>query len=230
VGTSGLDADSEGDEEAAARHTLERGMTWACRAFDELILPTTSVSSLVRVFFWFCNLLELRQLFWFCWLQTLESSGRRCGREVRQLRAERTQLEMQLVVARVAAAGAVASETSARASLGVAHRSAEYRAVSAETAAAAVAAERDSLASSLALAEAEIEKLRAVAASAEEAAERANTAAATAETTAREASQAAAREKAALEAKVLELESDLQMATTGLATTSRQLYQVTNKL
>jgi hypothetical protein len=37
--TTGLDADSEDDEEAAACHTLERGMTWARRAFDELILP-----------------------------------------------------------------------------------------------------------------------------------------------------------------------------------------------
>jgi hypothetical protein len=46
--TSGLNADSEGDEEATARHTLECGMTWARRAFDELILPTTSVSSLVK--------------------------------------------------------------------------------------------------------------------------------------------------------------------------------------
>jgi hypothetical protein len=47
--TSGLSTDSEGDEEATARHTLECGMTWARRAFDELILPTTSVSSLVKV-------------------------------------------------------------------------------------------------------------------------------------------------------------------------------------
>jgi hypothetical protein len=30
------------------RHTLERGMTWARRAFDELILPATSVSFLVK--------------------------------------------------------------------------------------------------------------------------------------------------------------------------------------
>jgi hypothetical protein len=71
-------------------------MTWAHRAFDELIVPATSVSSLVKVCFRFCNLLELRQLFRFCWIQTLESSGRRRAREVRQLRAERTQLEMQL--------------------------------------------------------------------------------------------------------------------------------------
>jgi hypothetical protein len=46
--TSGLDADSENDEEATARHTLERGMIWARRAFDELILPATSVSFLVK--------------------------------------------------------------------------------------------------------------------------------------------------------------------------------------
>jgi hypothetical protein len=46
--TSGLDADSEDDEEATTRHTLECGMTWARRAFDELILPATSVSFLVK--------------------------------------------------------------------------------------------------------------------------------------------------------------------------------------
>jgi hypothetical protein len=36
--------DVEDDEEAVACNTLERGLAWACRAFDELILPTTSVS------------------------------------------------------------------------------------------------------------------------------------------------------------------------------------------
>jgi hypothetical protein len=46
--TSELDADSKDDEEVAAHHTLERGMTWARRAFDELILPATSVSFLVK--------------------------------------------------------------------------------------------------------------------------------------------------------------------------------------
>jgi hypothetical protein len=106
---------------------------------------------------------------------------------------------MQLVVARVAAAGAVVSETSAQASFEVVCQSAEDRAVSTETAAATAATEWDLLASRLALAEAEIKRLRAAAASAEEAAERAKTAAATAETTARDATQAAAREKAALE-------------------------------
>jgi chromosome segregation ATPase len=92
------------------------------------------------------------------------------------------------------------------------------------------AIERDSLASRLALTEAVIEKLRAAAASAEEAAERAKTVAAIAETTAREVAQAAAREKATLGAKVLELESDLSSTMTDLATTGRQLSQVTNQL
>jgi hypothetical protein len=87
---------------------------------------------------------------------------------------------MHLVIAWVVAAGAVASETSAWASLEAARQSAEDRAVSAKTAAAAAATERDLLVSRLALAEAEIEKLRAAAVSSEEAAERAKTAAATA--------------------------------------------------
>jgi hypothetical protein len=137
---------------------------------------------------------------------------------------------MRLVVARVAAVGAMASETSARASLEAARQSTEDRAISATTTTAAAATERDSLASRLALAEAEIEKLRAVAASAEEAAEGSKTAVTTAETTAREASQAAAHEREALKAKVLELESDLRTATSDLATTSRQFSQVTNQL
>jgi hypothetical protein len=46
--TIGLDADSDDDEEVAARHTLERGMTSVRRAFDELILPATSVSFFVK--------------------------------------------------------------------------------------------------------------------------------------------------------------------------------------
>jgi chromosome segregation ATPase len=137
---------------------------------------------------------------------------------------------MQLVVARVAVAGAVASETSARTSLEASHQSAKDRAISAETTATAVVTEQDSLASRLALAEAEIEKLQVAAMSAEEATERAKTAVATAETSAREASQTAAREKVALEAKELELESDLRTATTNLATTRRQFSQATNQL
>jgi hypothetical protein len=66
---------------------------------------------------------------------------------------------MQLVVARVAVAGAVASKTSARASLEVPRQSVKDRAISVETVAAAAASERDSLATRLALAVAEIEKL-----------------------------------------------------------------------
>jgi hypothetical protein len=45
--TSESSDDAEDDEEVAARNTLERGLNWACRAFDELILPATSVSLLI---------------------------------------------------------------------------------------------------------------------------------------------------------------------------------------
>jgi chromosome segregation ATPase len=90
--------------------------------------------------------------------------------------------------------------------------------------------ERDSLASRLTLAKAEIENLRVAAASAEEVAGRAKTAVAIAESAAREASQTTAREKAALEAKLSELESDLRTAATDLATTSRQRSLATNQL
>jgi hypothetical protein len=38
--------DTEDDEEAAVCNTLECGLAWVCRAFDELILPATSVSFL----------------------------------------------------------------------------------------------------------------------------------------------------------------------------------------
>jgi hypothetical protein len=45
--TSGSGDDIEDDEEVAAHNTLERGLNWVRRAFDELILPATSVSFLV---------------------------------------------------------------------------------------------------------------------------------------------------------------------------------------
>jgi hypothetical protein len=45
--TSGSDNISEDDEEVAAHSTLERGLNWVHRAFDEIILPATSVSFLV---------------------------------------------------------------------------------------------------------------------------------------------------------------------------------------
>jgi hypothetical protein len=63
----------------------------------------------------------------------------------RKLRVERAQVEMQLVVARAAAATAVVSEASARTSLGVAQQSAEVRVTTAQTAIAVVATERDSV-------------------------------------------------------------------------------------
>jgi hypothetical protein len=46
VATSGSGDDTEDDEEVAARNTLECGLNWARRAFDELILPATLVSFL----------------------------------------------------------------------------------------------------------------------------------------------------------------------------------------
>jgi hypothetical protein len=39
--------DTEDGEEVAAHNTLERGLDWVCCAFDELILPATSVSFLI---------------------------------------------------------------------------------------------------------------------------------------------------------------------------------------
>jgi hypothetical protein len=180
VASSGLGIDSEDDEEVAACNTLERRMTWARCAFNELILPTTTVSFLVRgVASQSRGLLGLRHLPSSCRLQVLESSGRRRVREVRELHAERTQLDMQLVVDRIVATGAVEIEASTRASLEAAHASVEDRATSSETAAMTAATERDLLVSKLAVAEAEDERLRVVAALAEETTERAKTAAAT---------------------------------------------------
>jgi hypothetical protein len=41
--------DAEGGEESAACNTLERGLSWVCHAFDELILPAMTVSSIDEV-------------------------------------------------------------------------------------------------------------------------------------------------------------------------------------
>jgi hypothetical protein len=46
---SSLGVESEDDEEVVARNNLEHGMTWARRAFDELILPATVTSLNLRV-------------------------------------------------------------------------------------------------------------------------------------------------------------------------------------
>jgi hypothetical protein len=57
--------------------------------------------------------------------QTLAASGRRRAHATREIHAERAQLEMQLIVARVATAAAVACEASARTSFETARYSAE---------------------------------------------------------------------------------------------------------
>jgi hypothetical protein len=62
---------------------------------------------------------------------------------VSELYAERAQLEMQLVVARVTAAAAVASKASTRTTLEAAKQSVEDRATAPQSAAATVATERD---------------------------------------------------------------------------------------
>jgi cytochrome c5 len=69
------------------------------------------------------------------------ASGRRRERAVNELRAERAQLEMQLVVARVAPTMAVASEATTRTTLKAAKRSAEDHATAAQSAAATATTE-----------------------------------------------------------------------------------------
>jgi hypothetical protein len=55
------DASIDNDEECAAHRSLERGLLWARRAFDELILPTTMVSILNLVVY-SCLFLFFRNL------------------------------------------------------------------------------------------------------------------------------------------------------------------------
>jgi hypothetical protein len=112
---------------------------------------------------------------------------------------------MQLVVARVAAAAAVASEESVWTSLEAVRQSVEDRTTTAEATAVGACQGRGRKPPP-----------------AEEAAERAKTAATATETAARDAVQAAAREKAALEMRVSELERDLGTATTDLPMTGHQ--------
>jgi chromosome segregation ATPase len=89
--------------------------------------------------------------------------------------------------------------------------------------------DRDALATRSAYAEAEIERLQTAVMTASEATEKVTTVVA-AEATAWDAAQTTAQEKAALEAKVADLERDL--ATTGmdLATANCQFSKVTNQL
>jgi hypothetical protein len=147
---------------------------------------------------------------------------------VSKLSAERAQLEMQLVVARVTATTVVVSELTTWMTLEATKQSAEDRATAAQSAAATATTKWDAMAMRLALAEVEIEKLRAAATSANEAAERATTAAAAAEASARDATQAMAQEKAALKAKVMDLELDLATTGVDLVTESRQFSEVAN--
>jgi hypothetical protein len=219
--TTGLEADSEDDEEAAACHTLEHGMTWARRAFDELILPATSVSFITKG-----SLLILRPSRASSIVLVLSIVDARvfgseaCSRGVPTPRRADSAGDAACHSSgcgswcrseRDVRAGVPCGRSSVRGRLSHLRRDRCHAAVT----------KRDLLASRLALAEAEIEKHRVAAVSAEEVAERAKTVTATAESATREACQTAAREKAALEAKVSELESDLTMTTTDLATTSR---------
>jgi hypothetical protein len=66
------------------RNTLECGLNWARRSFDELILPATSVSLFARnLFLRFSDSFEKCDLFLSCSGQTLVASGRRRARATR---------------------------------------------------------------------------------------------------------------------------------------------------
>jgi uncharacterized phage infection (PIP) family protein YhgE len=132
---------------------------------------------------------------------------------------------MQLVVARVAAAAAVASEVSSRTALEATKQSAEDRVTSTQ-AAATTTTEWDSLAMRLAQAEAEIEELRATVATANNTTEKATTATAIAW----DATQTTAQEKTTLEAKVAELDHDLGTTGSDLRTVNQHFSEVTNRL
>jgi hypothetical protein len=93
---------------------------------------------------------------------------------------------MQLIMARLAAAAAVASEVSTRTSLEAVRQSAEDRGTAAQSAAASATTEWDSLALRLALAEVKVEKLHVAATFAEEATEKARTTVAATETATRD--------------------------------------------
>jgi chromosome segregation ATPase len=129
-------------------------------------------------------------------------------RIIGEVRAERTQLEMQLVVARLATAGAVANEASSRATLEATVKSAEDRTTAAKVMATSAATERESLETRLAQAEVKIDELSAAAMTANEAAEKAIAITAAAEVT----TQTTAQEKTMLESKVAGLEQDLATA------------------
>jgi chromosome segregation ATPase len=148
----------------------------------------------------------------------------------RRAQAERAQLEMQLVVARVAAAAAVMSEAPSRGALDAARQFAEDRATATQAAAATATTERESLETRLAQAKAEIEELRAVVVTTNDVAEKATTATTAAVAATQNAAHTAAQEKMALETKVAELEQELVTAESDLKTVNRQFSEVTNRL
>jgi hypothetical protein len=83
------DASIDEDEESAACRSLERGLLWAHRTFDELILPTTTVSLLDAVVY-SCLSLSLCSSGIYgrctrCPEQTLVESGRRRAHAVDKL-------------------------------------------------------------------------------------------------------------------------------------------------
>jgi hypothetical protein len=82
--------DVEDDEEDAAYNTLEHGLAWVRCAFDELILPATSVS-FPCASSWFSNFLGSSERCGSpstCSGQSLAAFGRRRVRTTRELRAE----------------------------------------------------------------------------------------------------------------------------------------------
>jgi hypothetical protein len=113
-------------------------------------------------------------------------------RAVDELREKRAQLEMRLVVARVATAVAVVSEASTRAALLIVKQFVKDRATAAQAAAASATMERDSLAAGLAQAEAEVKELRATVVTMNAAADKATATTTTREAAAWDAAQTAA--------------------------------------
>jgi hypothetical protein len=113
-------------------------------------------------------------------------------RAVDELREKRAQLEMRLVVARVATAVAVVSEASTRAALEIVKQFVKDRATAAQAAAASATMERDSLAAGLAQAEAEVKELRATVVTMNAAADKATATTTTREAAAWDAAQTAA--------------------------------------
>jgi hypothetical protein len=127
---------------------------------------------------------------------------------------------MQLVVALVAATAVVVSEASARTSLEAARQCVEDRATAAQTATAAAASEQDSLTSRLAplrpRSRSSVRSRRLL-----KRPRRGPRPTTATKIVAQDAAQAATREMATLEARVLEVERDLGMATMDLATAGR---------